>query len=91
MAGCCGCSIEACWGLYYAKLVFSVFSDSLRKAMYISLFRSTSIVMWCCLTDESASAFNSLAISLRACLFDLICFDFLRGATTVLCFFSGAS
>ena len=54
--------------------VLAFFSDStLRKAMFLSyLFRSASIVIWYCLTDESASTFDSLAISLRACFLNLI-------------------
>ena len=69
-------------------LVF--FSDStLRKVMFVSsLFRSASIVIWYCLTDESASAFKSLAISLRAYFLNLIGF-FVRSAT-VSHFFLGS-
>ena len=51
--------------------------------LLILLFRSASITIWCCLAKDSANAFNPLVISLRACLFDLSCFDF--------GFFSGAS
>ena len=96
--GCCGCSIWACWRLRESisttrSLCSRFFSHfSLQNAMYpSSLFRPASIVILSCLTDESASAFNPLAISLRACLFDLICFEFLWRATTVLRFFLGAS
>ena len=68
------------------------FSDStLLKAMLLSsFFRSASIVIWYCLTDESASVFNSLAVSLRACFFNLICLDFLWEVTTVSHFFLGS-
>ena len=83
MTGCCGCSIWACWQLRenistMRSSCTRFFSDStLRKAMFLSsLFRSASIVIWYCLTDESASGFNSLAISLRACFLNLIGFDF---------------
>ena len=65
---------------YYAKLMFLVFSVS----FWFYCHRA-------CLMDEPASAFIPLTISPRACLFDLICFDFLRGATVVLHLISGAS
>ena len=60
-----------------ARLLLCEADSTLRKAMFLSsLFRSASIVIWYCLTDESASGFNSLAISLRACFLNLIGFDF---------------
>ena len=70
--------------------VLAFFSDStLRKAMFLSsLFRSASVVIWYCLTDESASAFNLLAISLRACFLSLIGFDFIVRSDNSFTFFS---
>ena len=74
MTGCCDCSVWACWQLREnISTMWSsctrFFSDCiLRKAVFLSsLFRSASIVIWYCLTDESARAFNSLAVSLGAC------------------------
>ena len=75
--------------LYYAKLVYSFFFwFYFRKTMFLfSLFRSASIAIWYCLTDESANAFNSLGISLTACFLNLIGFDFLWEVTPVSHFF----
>ena len=67
--------------------VLGYFLILLCERPYTFIFRSASFVIWYCLMDESASTFNPLAISFTACLFDLIYFDFLSGATTVLCFF----
>ena len=56
-----------------------------------SVSPSASIIMWCCVVDVWASAFNPVVISLTACLFDLTFFHFLGGASTVLHFFTGAA
>ena len=84
-------TVGECVKVSYAKLVFSgFFWFFFMNAMYLSfLFHSAFFLIWCCLADESAFAFSPLTISLRACLFDLICFDFLSGTTTVLHFLSG--
>ena len=84
MTGCCDCIFEP-----VGKCV-EVFLLCEAHVLGV-LFRSGSIVIGRCLTDEPAGAVIPLTISLRACLFDLICFDFLRGATVVLHLISGAS
>ena len=95
---CCSCSIWACWQLRESistersscSRVFFRFTFAKGHVPFFSLsFRFYHHLV---LSDGwLVTAFNSLAISLRAYLFNLICFNFLWGPTTVSRFLSGAS